>query len=197
MREPREPLELRVRKGSVLEALPEPLLPGEKRQLGRLTIWIQDELGDASAKRIYRAAGSDGASYAYKEARDASAIAKEEERTLALVGKVPVARVMQTGQGSDVHWILREWIVGFDGEAWLALHADGEAPDESRREDLRRFLSSAIALGLEIGKLEPENLVWREGTWHVVECGKIRQTTPEQARARYEKKFLKRWGFLP
>lgn len=191
-RRKREPIEIQARKGSVLDALPEPILPGEKRQLGRLTIWIQEELGDASAKRVYRAAGGDGARYVYKEARDAEVLAKEAVRTLSIAGKLPVSSLLQSG-ASPVPWLLREWIEGLSGEEWLAF-SDINESQTGQREQLEGLVRTASAAGLMVGKLNPENLIWSGGGWWIVDCGRVRVMEPAEALSRYRKKISKRWG---
>lgn len=203
-RTPLDPSTLVVRKGSVLGALPPPRLPGSPVELGRMTAWIVAEVGSATTRRVYHVRASDGAEYALKECYDHEILDKEERRTTKLASRVTtcpaiggIARVMQTGPG----WLLREWIAGPTGAEWLErrtaeTHADVlQSENDAQRERLLRGLHRALAeLNLYVARLTPENLVSHSGPWHIVDCGKVRETSEAQALERYRTKLAARWG---
>ena len=191
-----DPSTLVVRKGSVLQALPPPRPPGSPVELGRLAAWVVAEIGGGTTRRVYHVRGSDGAEYALKESRDREILDKEERRAATLAGRVPIARVMQSGRG----WLLREWIVGPTGAEWLERRATNpDDPAVRRNERLLRGLHRALAaLGLFVARLTPENIILSDGSrggpWHVVDCGKVREVPEIEALERYRAKLAARWG---
>lgn len=200
-RTPLDPSTLVVRKGSVLGALPPPRLPGSPVDLGRMTAWIVAEVGSATTRRVYHVRGSDGAEYAFKESSDHEILDKEERRTAKLAGRVPIARVMQTGPG----WLLREWIEGPTSAEWLERRTTEPHVDIQRREDdaqrerqLRGLLRALAAMNLYVARLTPENIILSEkgshgGPW-IIDCGKVREVPEAEALERYRSKLTARWG---
>ena len=191
-RVPLDPSTLVVRKGSVLAALPPPRSPGTAVELGRLTAWVVAEVGSATTRRVYHVRGSDGAEYALKECHGHEVLDKEERRAAKLAGRVPIARVMQTGPG----WLLREWLQGPTGAEWIERRAAAPcvSEDDAQQERLLRGLFRELAArNLFVAHLTPENLVSHGGPWHIVDCGKVREMPEIEALERYRAKLAARW----
>lgn len=197
MKRERKPVELVPRTGSVLTALPAPRAPDSPIDLGRLRVWVTGEVGTATTRRVYQVRGADGAEYAYKEATDHELLAKEEHRTSRLAGRVPVARVLQSGPG----WLLREWIQGPTGAAWLEQHLrsvvkQGHDDHEAPGLNLLRLFHDLARRQLLVSRLDPENVVWDDAAaaWVIVDCGKVKEGSAQEALTKYAKKLSSRWG---
>lgn len=183
---------------------------GRGIRVGDLSLTVVSEVADAGKdKRVYKVKDQHGAFYVYKHIKRRS-VKKEIKRTAA-VQKTGVPYAKMVSSGSD--YVLRQWIEGVRGDEWLkSWEAFGASVHIDAVEDLFLLLDTVARQGLYIGKIEPEDMIFcatypavggvssgglsREtrGRWVIVNCGRIKTSTPRGAAERYFWKIFSRWG---
>ena len=164
---------------------------GQPIKVGELSLTVLKELESGRNKRVYKAKDQRGVLYVYKHMKKRD-VKKEVERTVLLVRfTLPHAKVVASG--SD--YLLREWVEGIRGDAWLKSWESFGAPMEAEAvASLSVMLDKASRAGVYVGSLEPEDLVFDGDHWSILNCGSVRELPPKEVATRYFWKMFERWG---
>lgn len=164
---------------------------GQPIKVGELSLTVLKELESGRNKRVYKVKDQRGVLYVYKHMKKRD-VKKEVERTVLLVRfTLPHAKVVSSG--SD--YLLREWIEGIRGDAWLKSWESFGAPMEAEAvASLSAMLDKASRAGVYVGNLEPEDLVFDGEHWSILNCGSVRELPPKEVATRYFWKMFERWG---
>ena len=164
---------------------------GQPIKVGELSLTVLKELESGRSKRVYKVKDQRGVLYVYKHMKKRD-VKKEVERTVLLVRfTLPHAKVVASG--SD--YLLREWVEGIRGDAWLKSWESFGAPMEAEAvASLSVMLDKASRAGVYVGSLEPEDLVFDGDHWSILNCGSVRELPPKEVATRYFWKMFERWG---
>ena len=170
---------------------PKMIEAGQPIKVGELSLTILLELEAGRDKRIYKVKDQRGALYIYKHCKKRTV--KKEIARAEILTRIGLPHSKVVASGSD--FIVRAWVAGTRGDDWLKSWESFGAPvDVDAVEKLVALFDKAASAGMYVGRLNPEDLIYDESDWWILDCGSIRKHPPREAATRYFWRIFARWG---
>ena len=164
---------------------------GQPIKVGELSLTILLELEAGRDKRIYKVKDQRGALYIYKHCKKRTV--KKEIARAEILTRIGLPHSKVVASGSD--FIVRAWVPGVRGDDWLkAWESFGAPVDVDAVEKLVALFDKAASAGMYVGRLNPEDLIYDESDWWILDCGSIRKHAPRDVATRYFWRIFERWG---
>ena len=170
---------------------PKMIEAGQPIKVGELSLTILLELEAGRDKRIYKVKDQRGALYIYKHCKKRTV--KKEIARAEILTRIGLPHSKVVASGSD--FIVRAWVPGVRGDDWLkAWESFGAPVDVDAVEKLVALFDKAASAGMYVGRLNPEDLIYDESDWWILDCGSIRKHAPRDVATRYFWRIFERWG---
>ncbi len=121
-----------------------------------------------------------------------SKVKHDQERASEILALgLPAPRVLYF----DGKILVREWIEGIRGDEWLKKwEADGANPFVAEFTALIDILEESARKKAYVGKWDPEDAIYSNGKWWIIDSGDVDKVTSQMAIEKYRDKINRRWS---
>jgi hypothetical protein len=173
------------------------LSEGETFRLAKGEYEVVEIIEDNAEYKIYKVRDSSGSLYALKTVYDESAKSIDglAEQTASLkkletaISNIKVVDYKKT-------YLLTEYVKAVRADEWIKSWAkSGYSGSKAGVKELRQLFNELADHGYYVGDLNPENLIYANKKWHIVNSGSVeKKKNREEIISRYVEKTSSRWG---
>lgn len=201
-----------------LIAVPDALAGSKLTEIGKKAVGMHLEKGERfrlpGSKEVYRVkreidAGEDRRVYAvvrlsderqfvFKHARTKTIPKgregiKKEINTVKRLNEMAVRHPAVETHGKD--WLMRDWVNGPLGLVWFKRwKAGGYDPKDPLWQKFYELVERTAEEGLVVGAMDLDDIIEVEGDWSVIDSGRVREMSPEEAWEFYRDDLVYSWG---